>query len=88
MLNFAIDYRTAIDTVTSNRDLNLRKYKLADEEWGQIDVCTAALVSIPANFLILQRCTTMSINTCISIAKFLSQFWGPSHACVSVPLGL
>jgi len=34
MLDFAIDYRTAIDTVTSNRDLNLRKYELADEEWA------------------------------------------------------
>ncbi|KIM40436.1 hypothetical protein M413DRAFT_54247, partial [Hebeloma cylindrosporum] len=33
MVNFAIDYRTAIDAITSNRDLNLRKYELADEEW-------------------------------------------------------
>ena len=34
MLDFAIDYRTAIDTITSNRDLNLCKYELADEEWA------------------------------------------------------
>ena len=34
MLDFAIDYRTAIDTITSNRDLNLRKYELADKEWA------------------------------------------------------
>ena len=34
MLNFAIDYRIAIDMVTSNCDLNLRKYELADEEWA------------------------------------------------------
>jgi hypothetical protein len=33
MLNFAIDYRVAIDEITSNRDLNLRKYELQDEEW-------------------------------------------------------
>jgi hypothetical protein len=33
MLDFAINYRTAIDAVTSNRDLNLRKYELADDEW-------------------------------------------------------
>lgn len=33
MLNFAINYCAAIDAITSNRDLNLRKYKLADEEW-------------------------------------------------------
>ena len=34
MLNFAIDYHIAIDTVTSNCDLNFCKYKLADEEWA------------------------------------------------------
>ena len=33
MLEFAIDYRLAIDAVTSIRDLNLRKYELADNEW-------------------------------------------------------
>lgn len=33
MLNFAIDYRPAIDSMTSNRDLNLRKYELEDDEW-------------------------------------------------------
>lgn len=33
MLNFAINYCAAIDAITSNCDLNLRKYKLADEEW-------------------------------------------------------
>jgi len=34
LLNFPIDYRAAIDAVTSNRDFNLRKYELADEEWA------------------------------------------------------
>jgi hypothetical protein len=34
MLNFAIDYRTALDAMTSNRDLNLRKYELEDDEWA------------------------------------------------------
>ena len=33
MLDFAIDYRAAIDAITSNRDLNLRKYELEDDEW-------------------------------------------------------
>jgi hypothetical protein len=33
MLNFALDYRVPIDEITSNRDLNLRKYELRDEEW-------------------------------------------------------
>jgi hypothetical protein len=34
MLNFALDYRVAIDGITSNRDLNLCKYKLEDDEWA------------------------------------------------------
>ena len=40
MLDFAIDYRVAIDAVTSNRDLNLRKYELADNEWAiAVNLC-------------------------------------------------
>jgi hypothetical protein len=34
MLESAVDYRAAIDAITSNRDLNLRKYELADNEWA------------------------------------------------------
>lgn len=34
MLDFAIDYRAALDAMTSNRDLNLRKYELEDDEWA------------------------------------------------------
>ena len=33
MLNVAIDYRTAIDAMTSNHELSLRKFELEDEEW-------------------------------------------------------
>ena len=33
MLNFTLDYRVPIDEIISNHDLNLRKYKLQDEEW-------------------------------------------------------
>ena len=33
MLDFTIDYRAAIDAITPNCDLNLRKYELADNEW-------------------------------------------------------
>jgi hypothetical protein len=33
MLDFALKYRVPIDEITSNRDLNLRKYELRDEEW-------------------------------------------------------
>jgi len=40
LLNFTIDYRAAIDTVTSNCDFNLRKHELADEEWAiAVNLC-------------------------------------------------
>ena len=34
MLDFALNYRLAIDWITSNRELNLRKYELQDDEWA------------------------------------------------------
>jgi hypothetical protein len=34
MLNFALNYRLAIDSITSTRELNLRKYELQDDEWA------------------------------------------------------
>lgn len=33
MLDFALKYRPAIDTMTATRELNLRKYELVAEEW-------------------------------------------------------
>jgi hypothetical protein len=33
MLKFALDYRIALDTITGDRDMNMRKYELKDEEW-------------------------------------------------------
>jgi hypothetical protein len=33
MLDFATTYRSALDAMTANRGLNLRKYELDNEEW-------------------------------------------------------
>ena len=33
MLDFALTYRLPIDSITSNRELNLCKYELQDDEW-------------------------------------------------------
>lgn len=33
MLDFALKYRSAIDTITATRDYNLRKYELLPAEW-------------------------------------------------------
>ena len=34
MLQFALDYRIPINEMTSNRELNLHKYELQDDEWA------------------------------------------------------
>jgi hypothetical protein len=34
MLDFAIAYRAPLDDLASNRDFNLRKYELDDDEWA------------------------------------------------------
>ena len=33
MLNFALDYRVPLDSITANRDMKLRQYELSREEW-------------------------------------------------------
>jgi hypothetical protein len=33
MLEFALQYRTAIDEIAGNKTANLRQYELNDEEW-------------------------------------------------------
>lgn len=33
MLHFALEHRSAIDTMTAKRDLDLRKFELSPEEW-------------------------------------------------------
>jgi hypothetical protein len=33
MLKFALNYRAALDVITGERDMKLRKYELKDTEW-------------------------------------------------------
>jgi hypothetical protein len=33
MMSFALNYRTAIDSITADKGLKLRKYELDDEDW-------------------------------------------------------
>ena len=33
MLDFAISYRSALDTVTADRDMKLRQFELSEEDW-------------------------------------------------------
>jgi hypothetical protein len=34
MIEFAIEYRAALDTMTADRDMNLRKFELSKKEWS------------------------------------------------------
>jgi len=46
MLEFALEYRVAIEKVTSDRKLDLRKYELSDEQWGSVEeLCEVLQVS-------------------------------------------
>lgn len=33
MIDFAVDYREAIDSITGNRDMNMRKLEMDEKEW-------------------------------------------------------
>jgi hypothetical protein len=33
MLNFAVEYRKALDTISRDREMELRKYELTENEW-------------------------------------------------------
>jgi hypothetical protein len=33
MLNFAIEYRKAVDVITGDRKMDLRKFELSESEW-------------------------------------------------------
>lgn len=33
MLDFAVEHREALDTITGDRDMKLRQYELSEEDW-------------------------------------------------------
>ena len=51
MLEFAVNYHAAVDSMSARRDLNLRKYELEPMEWkiaGELrDVLKVGLISSP-----------------------------------------
>jgi hypothetical protein len=36
MVEFAIEYRAALNIMTADRDMNLRKFELSKKEWGMV----------------------------------------------------
>ena len=48
MLNFAVEYREALDAITGDRDMKLRQYELSEGDW---DVATQLRDVLKVNFL-------------------------------------
>jgi len=34
MLNFALDYRAAIDAIIDEKEMKMRQYELSEDDWG------------------------------------------------------
>jgi hypothetical protein len=47
MLDFATEYRAALDIMTADRDMNLRQFELSEEEWNMVtELCEVLRVRI------------------------------------------
>jgi hypothetical protein len=56
MLRFALQYRTALDQMCSDRDMKLRQYELLEGEWKVAqELCDVLKVCFPS-ILFLLRC--------------------------------
>ena len=53
MVEFATEYRAALDIMTADRDMNLRKFELSKKEWGMVtELCEVLQVRLPCFFFI------------------------------------
>jgi hypothetical protein len=56
MLEFAIEYRTGLDTMTADREMNLRKFELSKKEWAMAsELCDVLQVSLYVSFASLMN---------------------------------
>jgi hypothetical protein len=53
MVEFAIEYRAALDIMTADRDMNLRKFELSKKEWGLVtELCEVLKVCFILFFIV------------------------------------
>jgi len=57
-----------------------------DDDGGSVSMLRTVVI-ICATFLTSQRCTAVSIDARIAVARFPSQLWSSMYAWSSVPLG-
>ena len=55
MLEFATEYCVALDIMTADRDMNLRKFELSKKEWGMAtELCEVLQVCLQFLFFIIE----------------------------------
>jgi len=55
MVEFATEYRAALDIMTADRDMNLRKFELSKKEWSMAtELCEVLQVSFYVFFFIIE----------------------------------
>ena len=55
MLEFATEYRAALDIMTADCDMNLRKFELSKKEWGMAtELCEVLQVCLQFLFFIIE----------------------------------
>ena len=55
MLEFATEYRVALDIMTADRDMNLRKFELSKKEWGMANELCEVLLTGAFTLLFLHQ---------------------------------
>ena len=85
MLQFATDYRAALDIMTADRDMNLRKYELSEKEWG---MATELVEVLQVGFTYFFLCFFLIYSLFIrssSTALFFFHAMHPTSALLSQP---
>jgi len=60
MLEFALNYRAALDTMTDDRDMKLRQFELSKKDWDMAaELCQALQVSLAFPFCPLPLLTSL-----------------------------
>ena len=55
MLEFATEYRAALDIMTADHDMNLHKFELSKKEWGMAtELCEVLQVCLQFFFFIIE----------------------------------
>jgi len=63
MMRFVVEYRVAIDTITADKSLKMRRYELNNDDWKIIQDLVAVLEVCYSHLLIFETNTSFSSNT-------------------------